>query len=286
VRFSVSHTTAYRYGQPASESVAELRLRPISGPYQRVESRRLQIEPEVSIGHFEDFWGNSVEYFAIPFRHSSLIIRSSSIVETSAQADVDYVSEVTVAESRQIVSRATIQTIDYRRPTRLVPLGSVLRGLDRRFVRPDAPITATVLDINRWIFENFEYVPGATEVGTPLEQVVKTRKGVCQDFAHVMLSILRTSGLPARYVSGYIEPVDPTKPGSELIGAAASHAWVEVYLPGLRWWGLDPTNNQIAGERHIKVATGRDYHDVAPFRGTFRGTVDQELEVAVELERI
>jgi len=286
VRFSVSHSTFYEYAQPASESVAELRLCPLSGDYQRVFSRELSIDPEVPVGDFEDFWGNTVEYFAIPFRHSSLKIHSSSVVETSAQEEVAYCAKVTVAEARQITSRASMKAIDFRRPTRLVPIGSVLRGLNERFIRSEASLVESALFVNEWIYSNFEYDPDVTDISTPLETVVQMKKGVCQDFAHVMLSIFRTGGIPARYVSGYIEHVDPTQPGSELVGAAASHAWVEVYLPGDRWWGLDPTNNQVVGERHIRVATGRDYHDVAPFRGTFRGAAQQDLEVAVEITRV
>lgn len=259
---------------------------PVSGPGQVVESRSLEVEPNAPVGTYVDYWGNRVEYFAIPFRHPTLRIVSSSVVETHLQESVDYCSEVSVAEARQIVNRSTIEAIEYRRPSRLVPIGSVLQPFGERFVRGSAPLVETVWSANKWIHENFEYVPGATDVRTPLDQVVSIRKGVCQDFAHVLLSIFRTGGIPARYVSGYIEPVDPTKEDSELIGAAASHAWVEVLLPGGRWWGVDPTNNQAAGERHIKVAVGRDYDDVAPFRGTFKGVTQQELDVSVQIDRV
>ncbi len=257
----------------------------MSGPWQTVLSRNLVVDPDVPVGSFEDYWGNRVEYFAIPFRHPTLEIASSSVVETAHQAPVNYCADVTVAEARQILSRSALSSIDYRRPTRLVPLGAVLRPLETEFYRSSAPLVETVLTINQWIYENFKYVPGATDVSTPLKNVIQMRKGVCQDFAHAMLSILRTAGIPARYVSGYIEPVDPTIPGSELVGSAASHAWIEVSLPGNRWWGLDPTNNQVVGDRHIKVATGRDYHDVAPFRGTFRGVLEQNLKVSVDINR-
>ncbi len=286
MRFSVSHTTHYRYAQPASESVAELRLCPVSGPGQEVESRSLQVDPHAPVGTFVDYWGNRAEYFAIPFRHSTLRIVSSSVVETHLQEPVDYCAEVSVAEARQIVNRSSVEAVEYRRPSRLVPIGKVLQPLGGCFVRGNASVVETVCAVNEWIHENFEYVPGATDVRTPLDQVIAIRKGVCQDFAHVLLSLFRTGGIPARYVSGYIEAVDPTQPGAELIGAAASHAWVEVLLPGGRWWGVDPTNNQVVGERHIKVAVGRDYDDVAPFRGTFKGVTQQELDVAVEIDRL
>jgi len=286
VRFSVSHTTFYEYAQPASESVAELRLRPVSNPVQVVESRALEVDPKVGVGSFTDYWGNRVEYFAIPFRHSTLRIVSRSIIETNPQEAVDYCSEITVAEARQIVNKSSTEAIEYLRPSRLVPIGSVLKPLRKQFVRGDRPLLETVWGANKWIHERFKYVPGATDVRTPLDEVISIRKGVCQDFAHVLLSILRTGGIPARYVSGYIEAVDPTRPDSKLIGAAASHAWVEVLLPGGRWWGVDPTNDQAAGERHIKVAVGRDYDDIAPFRGTFTGVTEQKLEVAVKIKRL
>ena len=286
MRFSVSHHTRYRYAQPASESVAELRLCPSSGPCQVVRSRQLEIEPGVAVGRFEDYWGNQVEYFSIPFRHPALDISSVSSIETRPQEPVDYCREVTVAEARQIMNRSSVNAIDFRRASRLVPLGTVLRPLGGNFVRSDRFLVETVLSLNEWIHANFEYVPGATDVKTPFSEVIAIRKGVCQDFAHVMLSILRTGGIPARYVSGYIEAVDPTAATSDLLGAAASHAWVEVALPGGRWWGLDPTNNQIVGERHIRLATGRDYDDIAPFRGTFKGVTEQVLEVEVEIRRV
>jgi transglutaminase-like putative cysteine protease len=158
--------------------------------------------------------------------------------------------------------------------------------LRKRFFREATPLREALEDLNNWIYTNFTYKPGVTNVSTPLSTVLRQRKGVCQDFAHLMLSIIRHNGLPARYVSGYIEPVDPTRPGgSELVGAAASHAWVEVNLPNGTWWGLDPTNNQCAGERHVKVAVGRDYHDVAPLRGTFKGASNQKLQVIVSMKR-
>lgn len=243
------------------------------------------MKPEAPVGGFDDYWGNRVEYFAIPFRHTTLGIVSTSEVSTQAQEPVDYCAEVSVAEARQIVNRSSFDAIEFRRPSRLVPIGGVLAPLGETFVRSGHPLVDTVWEVNRWIHRNIEYVPGATDVRTSLEEIVRIRKGVCQDFAHLMLSILRTGGIPARYVSGYIEAVDPTEDGSELVGAAASHAWVEVLLPGGRWWGLDPTNDQAAGERHIRIAAGRDYDDVAPFRGTFKGVLEQELEVAVGIER-
>jgi transglutaminase-like putative cysteine protease len=164
-------------------------------------------------------------------------------------------------------------------------LGDVLRPLKRRPLGAGATLGEVLHELNGWIHREFTYKPGVTDISTPLATVVKQRVGVCQDFAHLMLAILRTIGLPARYVSGYIEHFDPTKTDARLIGAAASHAWVEVFLPGGEWYGLDPTNNQPAGERHVVTAVGRDYHDVAPMRGTYKGMLDQKLQVIVSLQR-
>lgn len=286
MKFSLSHKTSYQYEVPVSESVGEVRLCPLSSDNQTVLSRSLDIDPNVAVGHFEDVWGNRVEFFSIPYRHSSLELTSRALVETRDQPDVGYCEEVTNAEAKQIFSSQLAQYYDFKRPSRLVPIGSVLRPLRHNFIRPQASLLESVKEINHWIYRNFEYVSGATDVETPIAETIKMRKGVCQDFAHLMLSILRTGGVPARYVSGYIEAVDPTDTEQELVGAAASHAWVEVALPGGYWWGLDPTNNQVVGQRHIKVAVGRDYDDVAPLRGTFRGPINQELEVAVSLERM
>ncbi|MEM6823123.1 MAG: transglutaminase family protein, partial [Verrucomicrobiota bacterium] len=192
--------------------------------------------------------------------------------------------EVPVGEARQIYNSTLYQLFEYLQPSALVPFNQHLR-IRKKFFLQAATIGESLLGLNRWIFENFEYQSGSTDLSTPIRDVVMKRRGVCQDFSHLMLAILRSNGIPCRYVSGYIEPNDPTKTGSKLVGAAASHAWVEVYLPGGFWWGLDPTNNQVAGERHVMVAVGRDYEDVTPMRGTYKGATDQQLNVMVSLKR-
>jgi transglutaminase-like putative cysteine protease len=147
-----------------------------------------------------------------------------------------------------------------------------------------------VLHLNRWIFDEFKYQPGVTDVSTPVDKVLETRTGVCQDFAHVMISVLRATGIPARYVSGYIESVAPgavARTGHEpLRGADASHAWIEVFTPLGEWVGVDPTNRCKEGEQHVQIAVGRDYDDVPPLRGVFKGAERQQLSVSVTVSRV
>jgi transglutaminase-like putative cysteine protease len=302
--FRVAHHTEYLYRHPASESFAELRVCPRDtvgagqptlqlmeikdntvSTLQRVIKRRLDLDPQVAVDSYVDFFGNSVEFFSIPFRHTRLVVKASAEIETLPPVDPGPVLDISLAEARQIGNSRMIELHDYLQPTEQVELHHILLPLRKNFFRTSDRLGEALLSLNQWIFSHFEYVPGSTDVSTPLKQVVKQRKGVCQDFAHLMLSILRTYGIPARYVSGYIEAHDPTVSDPALVGATASHAWVEVFLPGGLWWGLDPTNNQVAGERHVRVAVGRDYRDCAPLKGTYKGALDQKLRVLVSVRR-
>lgn len=286
MRFRILHETVYRYGSPASESVGEIRLFPQDTAHQRIHGRQLLLDPEAVITAFVDFFGNTVECFSIPHRHQRLRVRLSAEVETQSAADPGLAAEIPVGEARRPGLKRKVDLYHYRLPTRLVPLGLVPPAEYGSCLRDQVSLREAVLGLSRWIHLSFRYQPGVTEVGTPIRQVLTQRSGVCQDFAHLMLSILRTHGLASRYVSGYIEPRDPgDHTGSELAGAAASHAWVEVALPDGTWWGVDPTNDQCAGERHVVVAVGRDYHDVAPLRGTYKGASSQKLKVIVSMRR-
>jgi len=281
--FKVSHRTEYAYAGAASESFAELRVWPRANEAQRVIRRSLEVQPTAKVDHYVDYFGNNVEFFSIPSRHASLVVQADAEVETFSSGPPVSALETTIGEARQIFNSSLYQIFEYLQPTRLVPLDQHGR-IRKRFFPQAEDLQTSLLGLNEWIYRNFEYRAGVTDVSTPISEVVKHRSGVCQDFANLMLAILRSNGLPARYVSGYIEAHDPES-GQEMTGAAASHAWVDVYLPGGTWWGLDPTNNQAVGERHITVAVGRDYNDVAPMRGTYKGANDQRLNVIVSLER-
>lgn len=286
MRFRVIHETRYLYQAPASEAVSELRLFPPEDATQTVNSRSLVISPEAEPLFYTDFMGNGVEIISIPFRHKNLKVRMSADVTTHPVAEPNASADLTVAEGRRLNRDRRIALYHFLTATPLVPLGSDLRGLGYPRLRESQTLRHALLQLNHWIFTHFRYQSGTTQISTPLRDIIANRTGVCQDFAHLMLAILRSQGLPARYVSGYIEAFDPDQPHSpELIGATASHAWVEVCLPDNSWWGLDPTNDQTAGERHVKIAVGRDYLDVAPLRGTYKGALNQKLKVMVSVTR-
>ena len=284
MRFKVSHTTEYIYEVPASESFAELRVWPVNNPSQHVLRRELKVSPATQVDYYVDYFGNNVEYFAIPHRHTALTVTAEAEVETFKVSPPQSVMDIALGEARQIYNSMLYQLFEFLQPTARVPLDQHGR-IRKRFFPQASKLGDVLLGLNTWIYKHFTYTPGVTEITTPISEIVAKRRGVCQDFAHLMLAILRSNGLPARYVSGYIEAYDPEQTDEELVGAAASHAWVEVLLPGGYWWGLDPTNNQVAGERHIVVAVGRDYHDVTPMRGTYKGANDQQLKVMVSLKR-
>jgi len=176
-------------------------------------------------------------------------------------------------------------------PSEAIELGPEVNALANKLFKPGDPLGTSLLRLNNWIKTHFRYLSGSTQIDTPVTVALKQRSGVCQDFAQVMIAVLRSAETPARYVTGYIETetqrkASEAKRAPALIGASESHAWVEAFLPGGFWWPLDPTNDCLAGERHVKVAVGRDYHDSTPTRGVFKGTHTEKLSVAVVMQRI
>ena len=183
---------------------------------------------------------------------------------------------------------------DYLQPTEIVVKTKDALQWAKRYLAGNRPLGEALAALNLAVYEQFAYASGSTTNSTPLSVVWQQRKGVCQDFTHIMLSVLRTAGLPSRYVCGYIEAVAPPsaaanntlgRAGRTLVGAVATHAWVEVLVPGKEWVALDPTNKQWCGERHITVSYGRDFRDATPLRGTFKGTGKQTMKVKVFVKR-
>jgi transglutaminase-like putative cysteine protease len=196
---------------------------------------------------------------------------------------------LSVQESRQILSSTLPFSFDYLQPTEMVRTGRDATQWAKRYLRGNAVVREGLEELNRAIHDTFEYQQGSTKFYTEVGYVWKARKGVCQDFAHIMLSVLRTAGLPARYVCGYIETFPPPATGNgspRLVGSVATHAWVEVLVPGQTWVALDPTNNCWCGEQHIAVSFGRDASDAAPVRGTFKGAGHQSMKVKVRVRRL
>ncbi len=282
--FEITHITQYKYGHPAAEAYGEVRLTPPDLPSQTVLSHTLTIEPRVPTSAYVDHFGNHVDFFSLPFRHKSLVVRNEAMVRTTPPHLPASSLEVTVQEARQIVSSKLTDVFDYLQPTDVVVTGREAVLWAKKYLAGKGGLGESLTRLNEAIHHHFTYKSGSTENSTPLAEIWKTKTGVCQDFAHVGLSILRTAGLPARYVCGYIEAYAPDST-SRLTGAVATHAWIEVLVPGMHWVAIDPTNRQWCTERYVAVSFGRDYRDATPLRGTFKGSGGQNMKVHVFMKR-
>lgn len=290
--FHINHRTSYRYAGEASESFMEARLTPVSDERQRLVNRSFTTTPAGRVNRYTDYFGNSVETFAIAHRHGELVLESRSQVETLPWAPPKAALDISISEARQIYRGNKLDLFEFLMPSPAIPMSAPVHRLANQFFKPGHSLGETLLRLNRWIKTELAYVPGRTRIDTPVTEVLAQKAGVCQDFAQVMIAILRSAEIPARYVTGYIETesqrlaAESGRPArATLIGAAESHAWVEVCLPGAFWWPLDPTNDCVAGERHVKVSIGRDYLDATPTRGVFKGTRTEKLHVSVTMIR-
>lgn len=287
MRFEITHSTDYRYRGSAIEAYLEARLTPPETAAQHIVSHRIETQPELPMTHYTDTFGNPVAFFSHTLRHDRLAIHNRLIVDTHPPRLPEEALEVSVAEARQLFSSVLLDYFDYLQPTANVPTGGPSANWARQYLAPGVSLREGLLGLNSAIYRSFDYRPGTTDNSTPLSVVWKTKRGVCQDFAHVMLSVLRTAGLPSRYVCGYIETDPPrSASGRRLVGAVATHAWVEVLVPGLEWVALDPTNNRWCAEQHVAVSFGRDNRDAAPVRGTFKGGGGQTMKIRVNMKRI
>ncbi|HAV62301.1 MAG TPA: transglutaminase family protein [Verrucomicrobiales bacterium] len=283
MQFHIVHITEFDYPTPATEAFSELRLRPRDTPHQAVSHHQTRVSPAVLTDDYTDYFGNHVETMSIPFRHQRLTVTSVCDVFTQPRPDPLASLSLSVCEARLLNREQRRFLHDFSRPSRYVTFTPELREMAAELLPDTGDFTGCLLGLNRHIFENFAYTPGVTNVNTSVAGVLERRQGVCQDFAHVMIGVCRLAGIPARYVSGYIE-TDPA-PEDALVGATASHAWVEVMAPNGFWVGLDPTNNILEGERHVQIGIGRDYYDVPPMKGTFKGPNRQVLSVDVRMTR-
>jgi transglutaminase-like putative cysteine protease len=288
MKFRIRHLTEYKYQAPIAEAYGELRLTPPELPTQHIANHRVHLAPETETSTYDDFFGNPVRFFSLPFRHKSLRIINRFEAETAAPQLPEEALEVSIQEARQIFASHYHEFYPYLQAGDGVEFSPDATFWAKEYLPGRAPIGQAVDALNTAIYKHFKYVSGSTDNYTPLTQVWKERCGVCQDFAHLMLSVLRTAGLPSRYVCGYIETDPPKNPAEgALVGAVSTHAWVEVLLPGRHWAPIDPTNNQWVGERHIVVSYGPSARGAAPFRGTFKGVSGtQKMRVEVKMERI
>ncbi len=279
--YFIRHLTRFRYAQPISESIMETRMHPRSDSHQHCLTFSLSVSPRCRVFSYRDHLGNVVQHFDIPGDHNQLVIIAESVVERQPIPDVPRF----LAPDAWDALDELIETGDYWEmllpSTFAVETPALLRLAAQMDVfRRDDPLML-VQQLNQRLFEYFEYEPHSTHVDSPIDEAITNGKGVCQDFAHTMIALLRHVRIPARYVSGYLyrsrEDHDRSTPD-------ATHAWVEALLPHLGWVGFDPTNNLIAHHRHIRTAVGRDYADVPPTHGIFRGSTASQLYVAVQVE--
>jgi transglutaminase-like putative cysteine protease len=279
-RYAIRHLTRFTYDTEASESVMELRLQPASDGRQQCLQFELQVQPRARVFAYVDALGNWVHHFDLPGKHRQLSITSRAFVQVDTAPALP---NALPPDSWQAVDSWVERgdDWDFRQPSRFAEWSEALLAfadsLGPLGQRDRDPLT-TVTRAMAAIYERFEYAPRTTRVDSPIDEALAARRGVCQDFTHVLLAVLRRLRLPCRYVSGYIAPAPGDRSGSTSV---ATHAWVEVRLPEVGWIGVDPTNNIHAAERHIRVAIGRDYADVPPTRGVFKGGAASTLAVSV-----
>jgi transglutaminase-like putative cysteine protease len=277
VIYSVRHLTSFSYEPGVRESVMEARMQPRSEGRQRCLSFSLEVAPDANIMLYRDFLGNSVHHFDIPGRHSRVDLTAQALVEIQ-DAPAPQASEAGSWQDLETLIATgdyweTLAPSHYAHPAE--PLEKFSSEL--RLERGDNPFEF-LLQLNDAMYRAFEYVPNSTAVDSPIGDALRTRQGVCQDFAHIMIALLREFRVPSRYVSGYLAHGGEKKDRSP---DGATHAWVDAFLPGLGWVAFDPANNLVGGDRHIRVAIGRDYADVPPTRGVYKGKAKSGLSVSV-----
>lgn len=287
MKYRIRHITRYAYAEQVtlSHNLAHLALR--EGPAQRVLTHRLDIDPEpAAIARRSDYFGNPTVAFTIAVPHSVLVVTSSTEVAVSPAEQPDPAA-TPAWDSPAVQGGGDDPAVwEYRFDSPSVPCAADLRVWVGDDARPGRPVLELALALNTRLNREFAYDPQATSVATPVLDVLELRRGVCQDFAQVLIGALRTLGLAARYVSGYLETSPP--PGRpRLVGADATHAWAQVWCGAQAGWiDLDPTNACIPGERHVTVAIGRDFGDVSPLKGMVLGGGNADISVGVDVERI
>jgi transglutaminase-like putative cysteine protease len=271
----IQHETRFSYTEPVTESIAEFRMEPVSDLEQSCRSFHLIVEPSTGVTRFTDGFVNRVHHFNVLPPHLEMRVLAASIVETHPKPKSLSDTQASYPLDPSAGGLELLDFLHLRGPTKYTPkLEPILERL-----RPTLGTNAgqAVASVSQYVHDHFQYARSVTLVTSSVEDVLEHGKGVCQDFTHVMLALLRSLGIPARYVSGYIH-----RPGEE----SQSHAWCEVWFPDLGWVGIDPTNNAVADDRFVKVAIGRDFTDVPPNKGLFKGKAEEKISVRVETRQL
>ena len=272
--FRIHHITKYEYDRPVKESVNEIKIYPSQCPEQEVLQHELLITGHPDVQTFTDYWGNKTGSFNLLSAHKTLKIESKLLVRTTAtsQLKINFHSGF---EQLGEETEGQLQLLELARAD-IIRSQEAIRDIQQVIFQQGKSVAAVTELCSEYIFKNFKYIKGITNIETTVDEILQVRAGVCQDFAHLMLQILRTCHIPCRYVSGYI---CPNKDGMR--GEGATHAWVEAFIPGYGWAGIDPTNNIWVTNKHVKLAVGRDFKDCSPVKGTFKGPAKQQLSVFV-----
>jgi transglutaminase-like putative cysteine protease len=286
--YRVVHRTEYLYDSEVSSSYGELYLLPRDVPGQVCSSSNVLIEPEPhDFRERSDFYGNRVAYFTVLEPHTRLAVTAESFVDVTRAASVpvpvDQPWEIVRERLRLDPTVDAVSIYDFQFDSPKVTVSPAVTAYAAGSFPTGRPLTEALTELTARIHADFEYAPGATSVRTTLSELLQRRKGVCQDFAHLAIGCLRSLGLPARYVSGYLETLPP--PGrARLVGADVSHAWASVFVPDAGWVDFDPTNNRFVSDRYVTNAYGRDYGDVSPLKGIiFTESKKNELHVSVDV---
>jgi len=275
MKYEIQHRTHYTYASPARDSFNDVRLEPPSIPEQTIESFSIRVEPEVRLNRYTDFYSNLVHHFEIPAPHNSLLIESKSKVETHWPEALAEDAEIFLMEKIDEILDIE-RCFDFLQGSRYVELevDAWKLAIDAMAGRED--VWRVALALMKFTHEHLKYLPNSTHVHTKMSDVIKARSGVCQDFAHFLIGLCRSVKIPARYVSGYL--------ATEI--ASATHAWMEIFIPGIGWRALDPTHNRQINDMYVKIGHGRDYADVAPISGNYHGTLERTMEVEVKIKAL
>ena len=289
MKYHITHITDYIYQAPSSLCHNIMVQSPRDLPFQQVAYHERIIEPFPQCLHvFKDFFENVKVFFSIEKTHSKLTVTSKSIVNISKPAWVKANPKETPAwETVRDWLRTNEAMNDIRQfylPSKHVDFPEGIEAYALQSFLPGRPIMEAMLDLNHRINQDFTFTPGFTDISTPVSKVFLNKKGVCQDYAHFSLACLRSIGLAARYVSGYLETLPP--PGKpKMVGADASHAWIALYIPGLDWVEFDATNDLLVDDQHVRVAVGHDFADVTPLKGIIYSAGNQTMKVSVDVRR-
>jgi transglutaminase-like putative cysteine protease len=274
-KFHITHTTSYLYQEPINDSANQIMLYPIEDQHQEVIEHQLKITDNPLIETYKDYYDNTVGSFTNPGVHSALVIDSQLTVITYPQTlPEDFTPQKQQWDELQKL-RYQLPYINFLLPQQFRFLPEVLQITQQENQKEQTPLQLAKA-LSNFIYHHFEYKAGVTTVETTLDEIWELKSGVCQDFAHLLLVMLRLVNIPARYVSGYI---CPNKNGMR--GEGATHAWVEAYIPFFGWLGLDPTNNIVVENKHVRLAVGRNFSDCSPVKGTYKGNARHQLEVKV-----